>query len=117
LTGRTSELTKLEGLFRQAVAGRSCVLATIVGEPGVGKSRLAAELGSHLGTNAGVYTGRCLSYGEGITYWPLGEIVRQAASIHDEDTLPAANQKMNAVVEAAVPDPTPPPLRMTHHPS
>jgi class 3 adenylate cyclase/tetratricopeptide (TPR) repeat protein len=101
LIGRTRELAKLERLFEQAAAGRRCTLATIVGEPGVGKSRLAAEFVSQLGASTGVYTGRCLSYGEGITYWPLGEIVRHAASIHDDDTPDVAREKINVLVDYA----------------
>ena len=82
MVGREAELTQLESMLDETKRGR-CLLATVVGEPGVGKSRLAAELiaGAH---DVQVLRGSCLQYGEGITYWPIAEIVRQAAGIRDE---------------------------------
>ena len=77
--GRTTELGVLEQGFRDAVEHRSCQLRTVVGPPGIGKSRLARELITGVGARAHVVIGRCLPYGEGITYWPLTEIVRQVA--------------------------------------
>jgi predicted ATPase len=71
--GRVEELEQLERAFGAAVETRTPQLVTIAGPPGIGKSRLAREL---LGrTEARVLVGRCLSYGEGITYLPLAEIV------------------------------------------
>src|SRR5439155_1009338 len=67
-----------EGL-ELAVDGRTCQLRTIVGPPGIGKSRLAREVVKRVGDRARLVVGRCLPYGEGITYWPLAEIVRQVA--------------------------------------
>ena len=81
--GRADELESLEEAFRTAVRDRCCVLATIVGPPGIGKSRLARELVGALGADARVLVGRCLPYGEGITYWPLAEIVRQLVGTED----------------------------------
>ena len=83
-TGRQEQLDALEQAFESAAAAGACRLATVVGEPGVGKSRLVAELVSRLGTRARVVRGACLSYGEGITYWPVGEIARELAGIKDE---------------------------------
>lgn len=77
LVGRTTELARLREELATAVADRSCNVVSIVGEPGVGKSRLAAELVSSLGPDALVLEGRCLPYGQGITYWPMAEIVRR----------------------------------------
>src|SRR6266516_6770520 len=76
MVGRTSELRLLQDVYEQVVCTRSCRLVTVIGAAGVGKSRLVAEF---LGTldGAGVLLGRCLSYGEGSTYWPIVEIVRQ----------------------------------------
>ncbi len=73
--GRTAELTRLREEFERAETERSCRVVTVLGEPGVGKSRLAAELVTSLGDPTLVLEGRCLPYGSGITYWPLVEIV------------------------------------------
>ncbi len=77
LVGRASELARLQDELANAVAGRTCNVVTVLGEPGVGKSRLAAELVSSLGADTLVLEGRCLPYGQGITYWPMAEIVRR----------------------------------------
>ncbi|MDQ2910877.1 MAG: AAA family ATPase [Actinomycetota bacterium] len=77
--GRANELAELDQGLERAVDERTCQLRTIVGPPGIGKSRLARELVKRVGDRARLVVGRCLSYGEGITYWPLAEIVRQVA--------------------------------------
>jgi class 3 adenylate cyclase len=74
LVGRTDELGLLEHAFERTVQERSCRLFTVLGPPGIGKSRLAGELASVLGERATTAIGRCLPYGEGITFWPLAEI-------------------------------------------
>ena len=74
LVGRTAELARLREEFERAETERSCRVVTVLGEPGVGKSRLAAELVASLAEPARVLEGRCLPYGSGITYWPLVEI-------------------------------------------
>ncbi|HEY8847599.1 MAG TPA: adenylate/guanylate cyclase domain-containing protein, partial [Candidatus Limnocylindrales bacterium] len=76
LVGRERELARLEEAFRHAVADRAAGLVTLLGPAGVGKSRLVAEFLAGLAGEATVLRGHCLSYGEGITYWPIGEIVR-----------------------------------------
>jgi class 3 adenylate cyclase/tetratricopeptide (TPR) repeat protein len=73
--GRGDELTELTRVFERASQEGICVVATVVGPPGIGKSRLADEFTAAVGDRARVVTGHCLSYGEGITYWPLAEIV------------------------------------------
>jgi predicted ATPase/class 3 adenylate cyclase len=73
---REPELDALERELERAVAEQGCRVCTIVGAPGVGKSRLVRQLVDKLGDDAIVVVGRCLSYGEGITYRPLAEIVR-----------------------------------------
>jgi class 3 adenylate cyclase/tetratricopeptide (TPR) repeat protein len=87
LVGRREELARLRAAFGQAVAERRCQLATVLGPPGIGKSRLARELAADLSGEAVVLFGRCLSYGEGITYWPLREIFAAAGA---EDEVDAA---------------------------
>ena len=74
MVGRVGELAQLHIALRRAVDERSCQLFTILGSAGVGKSRLAAEFLASL--DAHVVRGRCLSYGEGITYWPVVEVVK-----------------------------------------
>jgi class 3 adenylate cyclase/tetratricopeptide (TPR) repeat protein len=75
MVGRETELRRLGDAFAQAIHDRSCQLFTVLGSAGVGKSRLVSEfLG---GVDATVVVGRCLSYGDGITYWPVAEIVKQ----------------------------------------
>jgi tetratricopeptide (TPR) repeat protein len=76
LVGRGRELRRLQEAFAQAVDDRSCQLFTILGVAGVGKSRLTAEFLGSL-SDATFARGRCLPYGEGITYWPVVEIVKQ----------------------------------------
>jgi class 3 adenylate cyclase/tetratricopeptide (TPR) repeat protein len=77
LVGRERERRLLEQAFERAVEERACHLFTLLGPAGIGKSRLAHEFLSGLGEKALVVRGRCLPYGEGITYWPLLEILRQ----------------------------------------
>ncbi len=89
--GRDTELELLHAAYRRVVAGSEPYLVTIVGEPGVGKSRLVRELQHVLAREDPppiARTGRCLAYGDGITYWPLGEIVREHFGI-PEGTAPA----------------------------
>jgi class 3 adenylate cyclase/tetratricopeptide (TPR) repeat protein len=73
--GRSQELRLLGGAWERVGSERACVLFTLLGAAGVGKSRLAAEFIA--AADATVVTGRCLSYGEGITYWPVTEVVLQ----------------------------------------
>jgi len=73
LVGRERQLRALQSAFANAVADRTCHLFTVLGPAGVGKSRLLAELTAGLGGDATVLRGRCLPYGEGVTYWPLRE--------------------------------------------
>ena len=75
LVGRERERQRLWRAYEDAVADRSCQLFTLLGPAGIGKSRLVADFLERLGDSADVLRGRCLSYGEGITYWPLVEIL------------------------------------------
>ena len=77
LVGRERELRRLHEAFEQAVDDRACQLFTILGTAGVGKSRLTAEFVDGLDESTRVVHGRCLPYGEGITYWPVVEVVKQ----------------------------------------
>jgi class 3 adenylate cyclase/tetratricopeptide (TPR) repeat protein len=77
IVGRGRELRLLGDAWEQATSERTCMLFTLLGAAGVGKSRLTEEFLT--GVDATVARGRCLSYGEGITYWPVTEIVIQLA--------------------------------------
>jgi tetratricopeptide (TPR) repeat protein len=77
--GREAELETLRRMLARAAEGRSPQLVSIVGPPGIGKSRLAHELIQRSDTQ--ILVGRCLSYGQGITYWPLAEIVSQVGDV------------------------------------
>ncbi len=83
MVGRVTEVRRLRDAFAQAGHDRSCQLFTVLGSAGVGKSRLAAEFLS--GIDARVVRGLCLSYGEGITYWPVVEIVKQLQTLPEGD--------------------------------
>jgi predicted ATPase/DNA-binding SARP family transcriptional activator/class 3 adenylate cyclase len=87
MVGRVRELSLLDAAFQRSLADRACQLVTVLGLAGVGKSRLAAELLTQAAaTRPLVLSGRCLDYGEGTTFWPIGELVRQAAGVTDADT-------------------------------
>jgi class 3 adenylate cyclase/tetratricopeptide (TPR) repeat protein len=75
LVGRDEELALLKQAWVRVLATRSCHLFTILGPAGVGKSRLAREFTAAIGEDAAVLVGRCLPYGDGITFWPLREVV------------------------------------------
>ena len=79
MVGRDHERGLIDGAFERAVRERACYLFTILGPAGVGKSRLVTECLDVLGARANVSRGRCLAYGEGITFWPLAEALRQLA--------------------------------------
>ncbi len=81
MIGRERPRRQLDEAFAEARDERVCHLFTILGAAGVGKSRLVNEFITSIGDEALVVSGRCLSYGEGITYWPIAEIVRQATGI------------------------------------
>ncbi len=83
LVGRDHELQQLHAAFDRSVDRRGCELVTIVGPAGIGKSRLAREFAESVHERASVAVGRCLSYGEGLTFWPLREVVTALAGDPD----------------------------------
>jgi DNA-binding SARP family transcriptional activator/tetratricopeptide (TPR) repeat protein len=87
LVGRHDELAQLHHSLRRAAHERTVHLVTVIGVAGIGKSRLVREFASIVGEEATVLTGRCLSYGEGITFWPLREIVEEAAGAATRETV------------------------------
>jgi class 3 adenylate cyclase/tetratricopeptide (TPR) repeat protein len=85
MIGRERQLRTLLDSFEGVVADRTCHLFTVLGPAGIGKSRLVREFGSRIDAGALLLTGRCLSYGEGITLWPITEMAIQAAGIKEGD--------------------------------
>jgi DNA-binding SARP family transcriptional activator/class 3 adenylate cyclase len=99
MVGRERERRRLDDTFEQAAGDRSCQLFTILGAAGVGKSRLVREFLRGVADDAMVVQGRCLPYGEGITYYPLLEAVREAAALEDADPADEAVAKIAALVD------------------
>jgi class 3 adenylate cyclase/tetratricopeptide (TPR) repeat protein len=93
LIGREFELGLLRGVYERVVNGRSCHLATVLGGMGVGKTRLVDEFVREL-SGAKVLRGRCLPYGDKITYRPLTHVLRQAAGIRRSDPVDEAGAKL-----------------------
>src|SRR5215217_3813080 len=105
--GRAFELETLTRLFDRSRATPSTEFVTIVAEPGLGKSRLVRELARHVESLPEHVTwrvGRCLPYGDGISFWALGEIVRAHAGILDSDGAAALSSKLDRVLTE--PDPS-----------
>jgi class 3 adenylate cyclase/tetratricopeptide (TPR) repeat protein len=99
--GRELEKPLLIATFERAAQQRSVQLLTIVGEPGVGKSRLIAELFAYVDGKPGLTRwkqGRCLPYGDGITFWALGEIVKAEAGILESDSPEIATSKLDSII-------------------
>jgi len=94
LVGRERELDLLGEELASAIRERSCRRVTIVAQAGVGKSRLIDEFGRAAAGEVRLLRGRCLPYGRGITFWPLVEIVRDAAAIDAEDAPDVARTKL-----------------------
>ena len=85
MVGRERELEDLTRAFARAAEDRSCLLYTVLGAAGEGKTRLVEEFLSGVDGSASVVRGRCLPYGEGITYWPVVEAVREALGVRAFD--------------------------------
>jgi predicted ATPase/class 3 adenylate cyclase len=101
MVGRDRELRLLEEALDRAVSEHTAHLFTLLGPAGVGKSRLVLEFLTRIAERATVLPGRCLSYGEGITFYPLAEVVHEAANITDDDSPEAARTKIE---QALAPD-------------
>jgi predicted ATPase/class 3 adenylate cyclase len=103
--GRERERQQLLDIFDRASAERTGYVVTVVGNAGVGKSRLIAEILARLAERANVriLRGRCLPYGTGITYWPLMDVVREDADIQPSDDRTAALAKLSARLAALFP--------------
>ena len=85
IVGRDEELAAIDQALREVRETRGVRMITIVGDAGIGKSRLAQEVIARAGAKAEVVRGRCLAYGDGITFWPLREMTGEAAEIRFDD--------------------------------
>jgi DNA-binding SARP family transcriptional activator len=99
MVGRGRERRRLHDAYEQALEDRSCQLFTVLGAAGVGKSRLVQDFLGALSEQALVARGRCLPYGEGITYWPVMEAVKDAAGFDETDSHEESRRKLAALVE------------------
>jgi class 3 adenylate cyclase len=109
LVGRERELELLRSLLDRVRAERGAQLVTIVGVPGIGKSRLVGELFRVVDGDEELIRwrqGRCLPYGESVTFWALGEIVKAEAGILESDASADAAEKLAAAIAKTVTDPT-----------
>ncbi len=97
--GRASELQTLLDAWQRAQEEERCEVVTVLGDPGVGKSRLAAELLNAI--DARVVHGRCLSYGEGITYWPVVEVLKQLDALPSDPAAAAPLRSLLGETEEA----------------
>ena len=107
MVGRQIDLGIVTGAFQKAVQESTVQLVVVAGEPGVGKSRLVAELASFVDSwpeQVRWRQGRCLPYGDGITFWALGEIVKADAGILETDPPEVAAAKIDAVIPDDAPD-------------
>ena len=106
--GRDRELRLVKDLFHAAAEGTRAHLVSVTGIAGIGKSRLAWEFYKYMDGISGLFRwhrGRCLSYGEGVAYWALAEMVRGRAGILEGEDAVSAGVKLHAVVEQHVSDP------------
>jgi class 3 adenylate cyclase/tetratricopeptide (TPR) repeat protein len=107
LVGRAEELRLVLDTLARSKRDRTVQLLTIMGVPGIGKSRLVWELQRALEGEPGLVTwrrGRCLAYGDGVTYWALGEMVKAQAGVLETDTAPAVDEKLKRAVRDLIPD-------------
>jgi len=108
LVGRTQELTLLRDTLARVLREREPQLVTLVGVPGIGNSRLVFELFQGLVRDAELVHwlhGRSLPYGEGVTFWALGEMVKAHAGILESDTPEQTEEKLHGAVAAVISEP------------
>lgn len=101
--GRDGESAFLASLFEKAVASASPQVVLVLGDPGIGKTRLVSELLAYVDGRPGLITwrqGRCLPYGEGRTFWALGEIVKAHAGIRETDDAETIAARLERVIPA-----------------
>lgn len=104
LVGREDELAVLRAALDEVLVARACRMITVIGSPGLGKTRLVSEFVRSVAGEAVVLHGRCQATGEGITFQPVAEVLRGAAGIEDDDTPEAARTKLGAMLPEDEPD-------------
>ena len=107
LVGRADEVAVLDGALARLRREREPQLVTLVGVPGIGKSRLVAELLARVDALPDLINwrqGRCLPYGEGVSFWALGEMAKAQAGVLESDPAAVAEEKLAAAVAALVAD-------------
>ncbi len=113
LVGREPELALLVSSLRRVIQERRGQLVTLIGEPGIGKSRLTRALFDHVDSPATPTivrwrTGQCLPYGEGVSYWALSQVVKTQASVLESDSGAVARAKLDISVDRVLPQATDP---------
>jgi class 3 adenylate cyclase/tetratricopeptide (TPR) repeat protein len=98
MVGREDELALLTGALREAIEERVARVVTVIGDAGVGKTRLTREFLGAASERAVVLKGRCLPYGNGITFWPIIEVVREAVGMREEDPTETAIERLLTAV-------------------
>jgi class 3 adenylate cyclase len=98
IIGRERELEDLQRAFERSVEDRTCLLFTVLGVAGAGKSRLVEEFLGGVDGSAQVLVGRCLPYGEGITYWPVAQALRGALGVHDFDEPDEVRSRLDGIL-------------------
>jgi tetratricopeptide (TPR) repeat protein len=98
IVGRERELEDLQRGFERSVQDRTCLLFTVLGAAGAGKSRLVEEFLGRVGGSAQVLVGRCLPYGEGITYWPVAQALRAVLEVHDFDEPEEVRSRLDGIL-------------------
>ncbi len=99
MVGREKELAQLRSLLDRVRTERSCHTVMIVGAAGVGKTRLVGELVRSVAGDIDLVQGHCPSYGEGITFWPVAEVVRQMAGIEGDHSREEVQARLEALLD------------------
>ncbi len=99
LVGRSAELQEIHDVWSVVRQESRPALAVVLGPPGIGKTRLLVEFMQGVSETATVLRGRCLPYGEGITYWPVIEMVKGSAGIRHDDDPSTTSQRLGSLIE------------------
>jgi class 3 adenylate cyclase len=105
LVGRAHEARTLDDLLTRTVTTQRGHLVSVLGAPGIGKTRLVSDFLDRAGAHAQVLRGRCVSYGQGITYWPLVQVVRGAAGLRGDESSEVARHALTALLPGSPDDP------------